>query len=370
MSQRTIAFSRLFRMASLALLATLATLAMLAWALPAQAKAEVAVPPLRLDVAALHAVMQPAGPRAQQPFTGIILVAQQGNLFWNFNPKAAPITAQRQFVIGSQSKQITAALILQAVDQQRFTLSDALSKFIPEQRERYGDAITIKHLLEHSSGLGQGGTTPAGAPGSTFAYSNAGYDLLGQVLERVYGESFAAQAARLFRQCEMTQSFAPSAEQLTSQAPLLVAGQTEQAGKLVAAPLDVSFSNNPSGRLISSAGDLIRWQQCLHQRSLLKPASYQQMTSPQMLRPHRWGALGYGFGLQINTSDGLTEYSHSGFVDGYVSTTLYYPQSATGLVLLEPLSLDPTDIHRAFYYHDQVRAALRAQLIKTGTTSK
>ncbi len=323
-------------------------------------------PVLQLDSAALDKVMQPAGPRAQLPFSGIVLIAQQGKLLWNFSHKTTPLTAQRQFIIGSQSKQITAALVLQAVDQQRLALSDPLSKFLPEQRERFGDAITIKHLLEHSSGLGQGGTAPSGQPGSTFAYSNAGYDLLGQVLERIYGEPYAAQAARLFRRCEMTHSFAPSKQQLTSQAPLLVAGLLERAGKLVAAPLDVPFSNNPSGRLVSSAGDLIRWQQCLNQQPLLKAASYQQMTSPQMLRPHRWGALGYGFGLQISKADGLTEYSHSGFVEGYISTTLYYPQFATGLVLLEPLSLDPADPQRAFYYHDQVRLALRKQLLAAG----
>ncbi len=234
-----------------------------------QAKA----PVLQLDLAALNKAMQPAGPRAQLPFSGIVLIAQQGKLLWNFSNKAAPLNAQHQFIIGSQSKQITAALVLQAVDQQRLQLNDLLLKFLPEQRERFGDAITIKHLLEHSSGLGQGGTAPTTAPGSTFAYSNAGYDLLGQVLERIYGEPYAAQAARLFRHCEMTHSFAPSAQQLTSKVPLLVAGFTERAGQLVAAPLDVPFSNNPSGRLVSSAGDLIRFQQCLHQQSLLTPAS-------------------------------------------------------------------------------------------------
>lgn len=329
---------------------------------PIQASA----PVLQLDTAALDNAMQPAGPRASLPFSGIVLIAQQGKLLWNFSNRTTPVTAQRQFIIGSQSKQITAALVLQAVDQQRLHLNDSLAKFLPEQRERFGDAITIKHLLEHSSGLGQGGTAPTGQPGNTFAYSNAGYDLLGQVLERIYGEPYAAQAARLFRRCEMTHSFAPSKQQLTSQAPFLVAGLSEHAGKLVAAPLDVPVSNNPSGRLVSSAGDLIRWQQCLHQQTLLTPPSYQQMTSPQMLRPHRWGALGYGFGLQISKADGLTEYSHSGFVEGYISTTLYYPQFATGLVLLEPLSLDPADISRAFYYHDQVRLALRTQLLAAG----
>lgn len=333
--------------------------------------AQAATPVLQLDKAALNKAMQPAGPRSQLPFSGIVLVAQQGKLLWNYSNKVAPLTAQRQFIIGSQSKQITAALVLQAVDQQRLTLTDPLAKFLPEQRERFGDAITIKHLLEHSSGLGQGGGTtstrgPTGTPGSTFAYSNTGYDLLGEVLERIYGEPFTAQTARLFRRCEMTHSFAPSRQQLTSKAPLLVAGLTERSGQLVAAPLDVAFSNNPSGRLVSSAGDLIRWQQCLHQQALLTPSSYQQMTSPQMLRPHRWGALGYGFGLQISKVDGLTEYSHSGFVDGYISTTLYYPQFATGLVLLEPLSLDPADPQRAFYYHDQVRLALRTQLLAAG----
>ena len=332
--------------------------------------AQAAAPALPLDRAALDTAMLPAGPRAQLPFSGIVLVAQQGKLLWNYSSKTIPLTAQRQFIIGSQSKQITAALILQAVDQQRLLLQDPLVKFLPEQRERFGDAITIQHLLEHSSGLGQGGTAPTGTPGSTFAYSNAGYDLLGQVLERVYGEPFAGQAARLFRSCEMTHSFAPSADQLTSTAPLLVAGLTERAGKLVAAPLDVAFSNNPSGRLVSSAGDLIRWQQCLHQQPLLKPASYQQMTSAQMLRPHRWGALGYGFGLQISKTAGLTEYSHSGYVDGYISTTLYYPQFAIGLVLLEPLSLDAADINRAFYFHDQIRQALRAQLLTAGAVQQ
>ncbi len=68
------------------------------------------------------------------------------------------------------------------------------------------------------------------------------------------------------------------------------------------------------------------------------------MTSPQSYRSHRWSEkLSYGYGLQI--SHDPNEFSHSGYVDGYSSTLIYYPDYDLSVVVLENTSWDTSDLH-------------------------
>ena len=115
---------------------------------------------------------------------------------------------------------------------------------------------------------------------------------------------------------------------------------------------------------MSTAEDLRRWNDCLHGGGLLSPASYAAMTKPrpQATRTHRWGRLGYGFGLQVSDEGGERELSHGGYVPGYVSTLIRYPEEGVDLVVLENVSWRAADMARAFWMHDRVRASVRARL--------
>ena len=126
-----------------------------------------------------------------------------------------PADAQTMFRIGSITKQFTAALILRAVERGQLSLEDGLERFVPTFPLQ-GKKVTIRQLLQHTSGipsytdLGEewvkkqplelshdellalvAGKPFDFEPGSDWHYNNTGYYLLGMVLEKVHGKSFA-----------------------------------------------------------------------------------------------------------------------------------------------------------------------------------
>jgi CubicO group peptidase (beta-lactamase class C family) len=123
---------------------------------------------------------------------------------------AIPARPDTVFSIGSLTKQFTAAAILKLEDQGKLSVTDKARKFLPELDARF-DAITIRHLLHHTSGVREyvtqltSVTDPktqqelfamitGGAPlfpaGSRFEYSNSGYVLLGMIIERVSAQTY------------------------------------------------------------------------------------------------------------------------------------------------------------------------------------
>jgi CubicO group peptidase (beta-lactamase class C family) len=321
---------------------------------------------MAIETAAFNSAMQAKGLRLGSDFTGVAAVAQQGQLVWHFagrDGKNDPLTTLDTFTLASQSKQITATLVMQAIEQQKLTLDTPLSQILPEHAARFAEPILIRHLLSHSSGLAGLDKPLQAKPGTQFAYSNLGYDILGKVLAVVYQKPYASVANELFAKCQLLNTVVPTADLPTSQVPRLVPGFMEHAGQLQLAPLDVYDQSAPSGRIVSSASDMLQFMHCLHETPLLIAISHQQMVQPYFARKHRFGSVYYGFGLQVSEIEGLTEWSHSGYVDGYISTTLYYPQTRLSVVVLEPLSLAPDNMDRVFYYHDQLRLAVRAQLL-------
>ena len=123
------------------------------------------------------------------------------------------LTTNMQFKIASQTKTFTSDLILQLVGERKISLGDHISRWVAGVPN--GDQITIRELLNHTSGLGDGFSLPAiqarlaagctvryllateatappvAAPGTTWSYSNYGYNLLGRVVELVTGESLS-----------------------------------------------------------------------------------------------------------------------------------------------------------------------------------
>ena len=315
------------------------------------------------DVAALRHVVQPKG---QPAMTGVALLARGDQLLWSYgyHPKQA-LTGQHQLVVASVSKQITAALVLQAAAQGRLSPDAPVATILTKEASRLG-VITTRQLLNHTSGLG--GKTGA-VPGQKFVYGNQGYQLLATLLENIYAEPYAAQAARLFQRCQMSASFAPTANQPASSAARLMPGQALVDGQWQAMnPDSYELSNVPAGGIVSSAADLIRWQQCLYKSDLLPESQRLQLVAPGPKRDnHRWGEVFYGLGVQIVKQDGLLEWSHGGYLWGYMLTMLYYPQFDLSLVVWQPNSGDGKNPTQDLALQDQLRTALRAQLVSVKT---
>ncbi len=291
----------------------------------------------------------------ERRFSGQVLIAKGHQSYYSYSTLPAP---NRQFLIGSLSKQITAAIVLQQIKAGTLQLNQPIKAYLPSLPSGWSKQITLAHLLNHTSGLTHPDTAPVHPPGSTFQYSNWGYDLLAQAAEHVSGQNYGTLTQTLFERCQLTQSFAPSSTRPALQAKNLIPGYFErELGKPELVESDFPLSSVPSGGIIATASDLVSWNQCLYQSGTIAD-NITLLTTPTATRQHRWGSLGYGAGLQITTTPAGLEYSHSGYVPGYISTMAYYPDHNVSLVILENVAWYPGDMQRVFGIHDRIRAAL------------
>ncbi|MDQ3070791.1 MAG: beta-lactamase family protein [Acidobacteriota bacterium] len=294
-----------------------------------------------MRTALLLILLAAAGPpAAARAFNGVAILAEGDRTLsivvsgYADRAEGRPLTASARFVIGSLSKQITAAIVMREVEAGRLALT--------------GD---VRGLLSHTST-------------GTFAYSNVGYNTLGQMAERASGRRFSALAAELFTRCGMHETTAAGAGAVQDEA----VGYDEMTdGSLAPVNEAVTPASVPSGGIVSTAPDLIRWNACLHEGRAVTPASYAEMTRASASRPQRWGQVDYGFGIQVSGCGGrgsggppcTTEYSHGGYVPGYIATLLYYPATKRSLVVLENTSWDAGNMTRAFAPHDAFRDQAR-----------
>jgi CubicO group peptidase (beta-lactamase class C family) len=301
---------------------------------------------------------------APRAFSGIAVIAKGSDITFSYASTSQPVvdglevaafTLQTPFVTASLSKQMTAALVMREVDQGRITLDAPITQYLEYLNGKWDAVITVRQLLNHLSGIVAIDKPLKTIPGEVFAYSNTGYNLLGEIVVKTSGKDYPLLASEMFKRCGMDNTNASSN---TNNA---VRYHEKYVGELMAMTKDLPASFAPSAGTISTAEDLVAWNQCLHNSDLLSAKSHLQMVSKAATRQHRWGDLGYGFGLQLSDTGTAKEWSHSGYVLGYISTLSYYPESDTSMILLENISWYPKDMTRVFYYHDQ----LRKQLLKT-----
>ncbi|MGI2149067.1 serine hydrolase domain-containing protein [Shewanella baltica] len=335
----------------------------------------------------IKTLIQAAIKDSPQPFSGSVILLEQGKPQLELQ-KGEGISQDSRFVMASLSKQITATLILQALDAGKLDLNLSLNHYLFCDAEgnnkalkgmdagvnpsadalnpsRYDERITLHQLLTHTSGVDKLGKANRFEPGSQFEYSNLGYSLLGQVLEKINQQSFAKQVAQFATRYQLNGLSAElgSIEAIHAKVPSLAVGLQESE---VIAPADLVIDETllPAGGLITSAPTYAAFQHLLHSGKLLSTESYQRMTTAYTGIQFLWPNMRYGYGVRINKDDGLVEYSHTGYVSGYMSMTLHYPEFNLDLVMLENLSLNLNDRNRVFELHNQIRQVIRSQLLR------
>ncbi|MBN8813185.1 MAG: hypothetical protein BGP17_10245 [Sphingomonas sp. 67-41] len=268
-----------------------------------------------------------------------------------------PITADSVFETGSLAKQFTAAAMLLLVQDGKLTLDDDIRRYLPEMPD-YGTPITIRHLLNHTSGLreqwsllalaGRGpGTQVHGqgtildlasrqkglnfAPGAEFLYTNTNYVLAAIIVERVSGKSLQRfTSERLFQPLGMTRS--RWREDFRTVVPGRATAYAATDGGFVA---NMPFTNvYGNGGLLTTIGDLLRWNAFLDDPSRLPggPALAAALQSPGNLRDGV--ALEYALGLEVTRAHGLRLVSHSGSTGGYKAWLGRYPERRVSVALL------------------------------------
>ncbi|WP_223640102.1 serine hydrolase [Corallococcus sp. EGB] len=287
---------------------------------------------------------------------GIVLKKAYGqaNFEWN-----VPNTPDTKFRIASMTKQFTAMVILQLVAEGKLKLDDTLVSALPDYRKDTGSRITITHLLNHTSGIPNYTSAPdffpkvsrnpyavadfvkqfaSGdlefEPGSKFAYSNSGYYLLGAIIERVTGKTYAqAVQERIFTPLGMKDSGYDVAATVL---PKRASGyELTPGGYANAAYLDMSLPY-AAGSLYSTVEDLYRWDRALYENKLLPEALKQKMFTP--------GLENYGLGLSMDPlplNDGktvLATIGHSGGINGFSSRIYRVPEGREVVILLDNTS--------------------------------
>lgn len=302
---------------------------------------------------------------SSRPFKGSVLIFQDGAILAQTH-RGVPETLRSQFAIGSISKQFTSALLLHLVDEGKISLNDPLDE------DAYPN-VCVLHLLSHTAGLGSDGSQE---PGEAFRYSpTLGYFLASQLITTATGQEYADVLGAFLKKAGLnntTLAKTKDLNQLQSQYPTLAQGTSVFSGQFERAQeLDEGVDlpdgswTHPGGGMLSTPEDLMRWLIALHEPPrLLSDVAYYEMTTPKAMRMgHRYGDIGYGLGLQIYNADGLQELSHSGYINGYTSTLLYYPEAKLGVIILENLSWDLSDPEKVFQPHDQIRKRVREHLL-------
>jgi D-alanyl-D-alanine carboxypeptidase len=304
-----------------------------------------------------------------KPLNGIVLVDEKGitNYLKCFGfsrmEERIPLKPDDQFVIGSISKQMTAVVVLQEYDKGNLELHVPIKKYLPELIHSWADSVTVHHLLTHTHGISEGrNAVLAFTPGSRFSYSQVGYELLSQIVARTSGKSFATLSKKLFQKCKMKSSFHSSIEKYKNLATGYI---EEQEGELNSVSRKESFNNAPiaAGGFISTAGDLARWNKCLHEGKLLTDSTYRKMVSKQQnaVRQHPiFGVTYYGYGITVSDENGVSQLGQTGFTLGFVSMNFYFPKTKSSVIILTNVVQDLYDIKKTFYYHVQVLKILRA----------
>ena len=264
-----------------------------------------------------------------------------------------PTPERAVYEIGSVTKQFTSASILLLAEQGKLSLDDPLTKYLPDYPTR-GHTVTIRRLLDHSSGITGYTEMPAFgplmiqrfprdtlvklfsaqpfkfAPGEAVAYNNSAYFLLGLVIEKVTGGTYADFVKKnLFDKFGMPDSrYCNEREVIKRRAK---GYDFAQARLIPRAHIDHTWPY-AAGSLCSTVWDLVAWSQALHGGRVLTPASYGLMTIPAPLNDGR--RIRYAMGLINDSIGGKHAIHHGGGINGFLSDLAYFPDDQLTITVL------------------------------------
>jgi len=261
-----------------------------------------------------------------------------------------PVTTNTVFEIGSVTKQFTAACILLLQQQGKLSVEDRIASHLKHIPAAWTN-ITIRHLLTHTSGIKSytgldgfewrrhltqdqfiktlGEQTLESAPGDSWKYSNSGFSLLGYVVENVSGTNYWQ-----FLHDQILQPLGMYATTDRNPGVLITnraAGYAQTNHVYINRDYDLTdvFS---AGALVSTIGDLTRWNASLDSTGLLTAESKSLMWTPQPLNDGK--PTKYGFGWFVETVDGSRVNGHGGATSGFSASIQRFPDDKLTVILL------------------------------------
>lgn len=266
----------------------------------------------------------------QGTFNGSVLVAQKGEVIYSGGAGFANLewsvknTADTKFYIASITKTFTSVTVMKLIDQGKLTLDTKLSDVLKWYRTDTGNKVTIRHLLNHTSGIANYlnmkgksisqvaddfGTAPIDKlafakkycqgdiefePGTQWNYNNTAYLLLGLIIEQVSGKSYEnAVSDFIFKPLGMTNSGDIQAHQYDVFTEMAT-GYMRNFTDFVHPPYWNMSTSYAQGSIYSNVYDLLKFDQALYDPDFLSKASYDAMFTPNLNN--------YGCGWELRES--------------------------------------------------------------------
>ncbi len=295
----------------------------------------------------------------QSPGTAV-LVVKDGNIILNKGYGMAnlsheiPITATTVFDLASVSKQFCAYAISTLVEEEKIALDDDVRKYIPELPD-FGYTITVGHLVHHTSGIRDWTSTLPVAgwsfhdvisfdqilrmayqqkalnyePGAEYSYTNTGYNLLAEIIQRVEGITFREWTDQnIFEPLGMEQTLFldDHTETISNRAQGYGSGDE---GVYTATPNNLMALGSSS--MYSTTTDLSKW--VMH---LMEPGGKQSIVDRMFTKGilNDGNEITYAFGLSVTEYEGAPWISHSGSWASFRTYLCILPETGYGIVIL------------------------------------
>lgn len=293
-------------------------------------------------------------------FNGTILVADDGeviikegygfaNMEWE-----VPNTPDTKFRIGSISKQFTATIIMQLVEEGIIDLNGKITDYLPDYRKDTGDIITIHQLLNHTSGILPYTSLPnvwsdslrirydedyfirnfhsedlEFEPGSQFAYNNTGYYLLAVIAEEVTGKEIGELLKeRILDPVGMMDSGSEDTDEVIKKKAY---GYIEGIDGYSVDPPFFMLNAKGAGHMYSTVEDMLKWDQALYLDDVLSETSKEKMFTPYLANyGYGWGIFNLPLG---DEGDSIKAISHSGGIYGFSTFFVRFPEEKKTIVI-------------------------------------
>lgn len=285
--------------------------------------------------------------------------SRTGSWGWADLDKAQPITENTRFNLASLSKQFTALTVLMLVQDEKLALDESLARYWPELPAELGKP-TIRQLLQHTSGLPDyitplynkgledSAVTVAETlevlaahpslrftPGARFEYSNTGYFLLAQLVERVSDQPLKQFSQHyIFEPLGMSQT--AIVDHYPSTLPQLARGYRINDGLVEQS--ESTWEQTGDGQVHSSAVDLLLWLQHLEQDTVLMSPEGKPLVGLRSLLTQSAPTTpkdNYQFGLEtLELEDDYPAWGHAGGWAGYHSFIAYSPEQHQGAAVM------------------------------------
>lgn len=305
-------------------------------------------------------------------FAGVVLVARRGRpLFAHAYGLAnrsydVPNTMATRFNLASITKMFTAVAVTQLADAGKLSFDDRVGKLLPGYPNAdVAQNVTVHELLSHTSGMIGGGelvakhpTAPkartvddhmkpflgeplAFRPGVRFGYSNAGYILLGRIVERISGQSFYDYVRdHVFGPAGMHASGFPELDLPNHN--LSTGYDGAPGGRRRDNIFDLTVRGSPATGAYATASDMDRFARALMEGRLVQPKTRERMWTG-VTRDDEAGTA-YGYGATIERYAGHKVVSHGGGMVGITNHFEFYPDLGVSVTILGNTDAEPNPI--------------------------